>query len=164
MADELISVQTDGGIREPDPVTIMFGGAAVDFAALLSGVGAGTTVNQPHALTASRWQYAAAAGGINNSTVAAVMAPAAGAGIRNYITGIQCSATALGVGTELVVRDGVGGPVIWRGVLGTAALMPTNFQFPVPLKGSANTLLEVATLTATVTGNVYINAQGFTGA
>ncbi len=36
--------------------------------------------------------------------------------------------------------------------------------FPVPLVGTAATLLEVVTLTATITGAVYVNAQGFTRA
>jgi len=39
-----------------------------------------------------------------------------------------------------------------------------SIQFPVPLKGTANTLMEVVTLTASGAGAVYVNAQGFTAA
>lgn len=121
-------------------------------------------VNQPYAIASSRWQYAAAAGGISNTTTAVTIAAAAGAAIRNYITAIQIDTTALGAATEIVVRDGAAGTVIWRGYIGTAGIGNDNITFPVPLKGTANTLLEVATLTATITGAVYFNAQGFTGA
>jgi hypothetical protein len=50
--------------------------------------------------------------------------------------------------------------VLWRGTLGTVAVENANCQFPSPLTGSANTLLEVVALTA-VTGGVYVNAQGY---
>jgi hypothetical protein len=122
-------------------------------------------VTQPHALTGSRWNYAAASGGISNTTTAVTIAAAAGASLRNYVTGIQVNATALGAATEIAIRDGAGGAVLWRGEIGTAGLSNgRDIVFPVPLKGTANTLLEVVTLTASVTGAVYFNAQGFTGA
>lgn len=121
-------------------------------------------VSQPYAMTASRWQYAAASGGITNTTAAVTLKAAAGASIRNYITGLQISADALGVATEIIINDGAGGTVLWRGKVQTAGLAAITIDFPVPLKGTANTLLEFATVTATVTGGVYVNAQGFTGA
>jgi hypothetical protein len=119
-------------------------------------------VTQPHALTGSRIQYPAAAGGINNTTTAVTMFAAAGGSLRNYITGLQIMADALGAATELAIRDGAGGTVIWRSKIGTSGQALVNIDFPVPLKGTANTLLEVVTLTASVTGAVYVNAQGFT--
>ncbi len=119
-------------------------------------------VIQPHALTGSRTQYAAAASGISNTTTAVTMFAAAGGSLRNYITGLQIMSDALGAATELAIRDGAGGTVIWRSKIGTGGQAIINITFPVPLKGTANTLLEVVTLTASVTGAVYINAQGFT--
>lgn len=123
---------------------------------------AGQTV-QLHAPAASRWSYAGASGGIVNSTTAVTIAAAAGAGLRNYLSGLQLDAGALGVATEVAIRDGAGGTVLWRGLVGTGGLS-SRISFATPLKGSANTLMEVVTLTASVTGGVYVNAQGFTGA
>lgn len=119
-------------------------------------------ITQPWAPTGSRWTYAAASGGITNTTTAVTIAAAAGSTVRNYLTGLQINAGTLGAGTEIAIRDGAGGSVLWRGVVTTSGLNE-SFTFPSPLRGTANTLMEVVTLTATVTGAVYINAQGFTG-
>lgn len=106
------------------------------------------------------WSYAAAVGGLTNVTTAVTMKAAAGAGLRNYITNIQISAGALGAATEVAVRDGASGTVLFR-----IAIPTTGGQLYVdlttPIRSTANTLLEVVTLTATITGGVYINAQGF---
>ena len=112
----------------------------------------------------SEWSYAAATGGILNTTTAVTIkaAPVGPATFRNYITDIQVNAEALGTATELAVRDGAGGTVIWRIKIGTGGL--TNglaFSFNSPLRGSPGNLLEVVTLTASTTGAVYFNAQGF---
>lgn len=107
------------------------------------------------------WSYAAATGGIVNTTTAVTIKGAAGAGIRNYLSGLTLSTDALGAATELAVRDGAGGTVLWRGRLQTTAMNATNIQFPTPLFSTANTLLEVVTLTA-VTGGVYVDATGYT--
>ena len=108
------------------------------------------------------WQYAAAASGILNTTTAVTIKAAAGAGVRNYITGIQFSAEALGTATEIAVRDGAAGTVIWRHKIGTGGVTGgLNLTFNTPLKWTANTLLEVVTLTASTTGAVYFNAQGY---
>lgn len=123
------------------------------------------TVNTPHALAASRWTYAPATGGIVNTTTAVTIKAAAGAGVRNYITAIQLSADTLGAATEVVIRDGAGGTVLWRGKIGTVGISGVqSVPLAVPIVGTANTLLEVATLTATVSGGVYFNVQGYTGA
>lgn len=119
--------------------------------------------NTQLAVTASRWQYAAASGGISNSTTAVTVCPAQGGTLRCYMTSLQLDATALGAATEIVVRDGASGTVIWRGAISTAGVSNDNIVFPVPLKGTANTLMEVATITATITGAVYVNSQGFSG-
>lgn len=122
-------------------------------------------VMQPYAMTGSRIQYAAASGGILNTTTAVTMFAAAGASVRNYLTSLQISAEALGTATEVAIRDGAGGTVLWRTKIGTGGLTNgLSVTFPVPLKGTANTLMEVVTLTASGTGAVYVNAQGYTGA
>lgn len=120
----------------------------------------------------SDWNYAAAASGIVNTTTAVTIkaaeagVPAAVSGYRNYISSIQVAHDVLGAVTELVIRDGAGGTVLWRTKLQTAAVEAgagAPIEFNPPLKtANTNTLLEVATLTA-VTGGVYVNAQGFVG-
>jgi hypothetical protein len=110
----------------------------------------------------SAWSFASAASGIVNTTTA-VTIKAAVAGQRNYLASLQISHPTLGAATELAIRDGASGTVLWRVELKTTAMPAAGFFFPVPLKGTAGNLLEVVTLTATVTGGVYVNAQGFTG-
>lgn len=120
----------------------------------------GAAVNKPFQVPELDWSYPAAAGGISNTTTAVTMVAAAGAGIRNYLTAIQVSAGALGAASEIAVRDGAGGTVIWRGFISTAG-GNQSVNLSSPIKSTANTLLEVVTLTATITGAVYINAQGY---
>lgn len=122
---------------------------------------AGQQVQKPFGSAENDWQYAATAGGIVNTAVAVTIKTAGAASIRNYITGITIMAEALGAATELVIRDGAAGTVIFRTKIPVTGLLTTNIEFPTPLKGTAATLLEVATLTATVTGAVYFNAQGY---
>lgn len=119
------------------------------------------TVSRPYALPASDWNYAAATGGIVNTTTAVTIKAAAGASVRNYITSIQVQTATLGGATELAIRDGAAGTVLWRTQLQTTAMPLVTIVFPTPLKSTANTLLEVVTLTA-VTGGVFVNAQGYT--
>ena len=117
------------------------------------------------ALSANFWNYAAASGGISNTTTAVTIKGAAGASVRNYLKTLQVDSDALGAATELVIRDGAGGTVLWRGKIGTAGYPDGRaITFDPPLKGTANTLMEVVTLTASVTGAVFVNAQGYTGA
>lgn len=120
-------------------------------------------VAQP-ALSSTFWNYAAAASGIVNTVTAVTIKTAAGAAVRNYLKSLTIETDVLGAATELVVRDGAAGPVLWRGKLQTAALPGRTVTFDPPLRGTANTLVEVATLTATVTGGVYVNATGWTAA
>ena len=108
------------------------------------------------------WNYAAASSGIVNTATAVTIKAAAGAGVRNYVTDLQINTTTLGAVTELAIRDGAGGTVLWRCQLQTAALPIMSVNFQPPLVGSPNTLLEVTTLTA-VTGGVFVNAQGYAG-
>lgn len=136
----------------PDPVT------GVD--APVGGAASPLTI-VPDAPRANYWSFAAAATGIVNSAVAVTIKAAAAVGIRNYLKSLQISTDALGAVTELAIRDGAAGTVLWRGKLQTTALPVTTINFDPPLKGTAATLMEVITLTA-VTGGVYVDAQGFT--
>ena len=120
----------------------------------------GAQVIRPFSIPELEWNYAAASGGIVNTTTAVTIKTAAAAGIRNYITGIQISHATLSGATELVIRDGASGTVIFRTQLQTTAVESLPIVFQSPLKSTAATLLEVATLTA-VTGAVYVNAQGY---
>lgn len=116
----------------------------------------------PHIFNANAtaWSYAGASGGIDNTTTAVTFKAAAGTGNRNYVKSVQISHATLGAATELAIRDGAAGTVLWRMTLGTVANENISVVFDPPLQGTANTLLEVVTLTG-VTGDVIFNAQGF---
>lgn len=116
------------------------------------------------ALSSAFWSFAPATGGIVNTTTAVTIKAAAGASVRNYLCSLQISHDLLGAATELAIRDGAAGTVLWRGKLQTAVqdASGTTINLYPCLRGTANTLLEVVTLTA-VTGGVFVNAQGYTG-
>jgi hypothetical protein len=122
----------------------------------------GRQVIRLNSIPENEWVYAAASGGIANTTTAVTLVAAQAAGIRNYLTSLQLSSDALGAATEIAIRDGAGGAVLWRGKIGMAGITGVStIQFSDPLKSTAATLLEVVTLTASVTGGVYVNAQGY---
>lgn len=161
-----------GQTAHDSPITfapVRLGGRAMtsNYTAVASGDAAdvvtttvGAVVNKPFSIPEADWSYVAAASGIVNTTTAVTIKAAAAAGIRNYITGCDISTDTLGAATELAIRDGAGGAVLWRAKLQTTALPITSVKFPSPLRGTAATLLEVVTLTA-VTGGVYINCNGY---
>ena len=114
------------------------------------------------AIPENEWSYVAASGGITNTTTAVTIAGGAGSGVRNYITSLQVSSDTLGTATEVVIRDGVGGAVLWRTKIGTAGTVGIQcIRFHPPLRGSSNNLLEAACVTATGTGSIYLNVQGY---
>lgn len=121
----------------------------------------GATIQKPFSIPALDWSYASATGGISNTTTAVTIKTAAGASTLNYITSLQISTDALGAATELAIRDGAAGTVLWRMKLGTGGIASYQVNFNSPLKGTANTLLEIVTLTASITGGVFVNAQGY---
>jgi hypothetical protein len=122
----------------------------------------GRLITRLNSIPENEWVYAAASGGIANTTTAVTIVAAQAAGVRNYLTSLQLSSDALGAATEIAIRDGAGGTVLWRGKIGTAGIAGVStIQFSDPLKSTAATLLEVVTLTASVTGGVYVNAQGY---
>lgn len=108
------------------------------------------------------WSYAAATSGIAATTTAVTIKAAATNSLRNYITSISVQTATLGNATELAIRDGAGGTVLWRTQLQTTAMPLTCVDFINPIRGSAGTLLEVVTLSS-ATGGVYFNAQGYEG-
>lgn len=133
-----------------------------------SGAGSGPFRNVAYVMRddpeSNFWNYAAAAGGILNSTTAVTIKGAAGASVRNYISGLQVMAEALTNATEFAIRDGAGGTVLWRTKIPTGGLASQSVKFDPPLKGTANTLIEIVTLTASGAGAVYANLQGFIAA
>ncbi len=115
----------------------------------------GALISKPYAIPESDWQYAAASGGIVNTTDVVAKAAAA-AGIRNYVTGIQVRNTNA-VATEFVIKDGA--TVIWRTQLPASMAGSMDVQFPTPLRGTAATAVNIACITTGAA--VYANLQGY---
>lgn len=107
------------------------------------------------------WQFACAAGGIVNTTTGVTVKAAGAASIRNFMTSLTLSADALGAATEVIVYDGTTATVLWRTKIQTAGLASQTFNFPTPLRGSAATLMGVATVTASVTGGLIFSCSGY---
>ena len=128
-------------------------GDVADFVTTLQGV----QVVRPWQIPELEWSFASPAGGVTNTTDV-VLAAAAGAGLRRYLTSLQLSNNSA-TATEVVVKDGA--TIIWRGHLpANAALNALDFENPI--KSSANVALNFACLTSGAA--VYVNAQGFTAA
>lgn len=139
-------------------ITAVTGGQTTDWVATVDG----KAVNMPYAIQGSRWKYVAAANGL--VTTSGVTAKAAGgAGIRNCVVSGQVINENGTTSTEVELRDGASGTVMWRG-WAQAGGGGAAFQFPVPVCGTANTLVEVAENTATATNGVIFNLQGYTSA
>jgi hypothetical protein len=117
----------------------------------------GVLVTRPWQIPELEWSYAAASGGVVNTTDVPLVA-AAGAGLRRYITGLSLS-NANATATEVVLKDGA--TVIWRGHLPANAPM-MEVVFENPLRTTAATALNFACITTAAA--VYVNAQGFTAA
>lgn len=145
-------VQVAGKVRTANLATLVAG----DVAALTQTSSAQVLVKDGH-LPELDWVYAAASGGIVNTTDVAAKA-AAGAGLRNYIYGAQIK-NANAVAGEFVIKDGAA--VLWRGHLAANMLNAEELNFKPPLKGTANTAVNIACIT---TGQqVYANLQGGVG-
>lgn len=123
--------------------------------------GGHTIITRPFESRANSWSYATSSG-ITNTTTAVTVKTAAGSGLRNCVTGVDLSAGALGTATVFAIRDGAGGTVIWAHAISTAGI-PDGFSktFLSPVCSSTNSLLEIVTLTASTTGAVYAQLQGF---
>ena len=116
----------------------------------------------PYATPAKTWNYAAAAGGLVTTSGVTVKA-AAGAGIRNYITKVSVINSHQTTSTEVMIRDGASGTVLWRG-WAQAAGGGCADKFDPPLRGTANTLVEIAEVTTTGTAGVLVNVSGYEAA
>jgi hypothetical protein len=118
-------------------------------------------ITQPYESEANTWSYAAAAGGLVTTTGVTAKA-AAGAGLRNYITSVQVTNSNQTTGTEVLIRDGAAGTVLHRGWANANSGYAATF--PIALRGTANTLVEIAEVTTTATAGVLVNLQGYIGA
>lgn len=141
--------------RSSDPTAVASGDVVRLIATLL-----GKQVVYPYALPGTDWHYAAASGGITNTTGVTAKA-AAGAGIRNYVTRAEIVNGHATVSTDFQIRDGAAGTVLWRGFL-QAAGGGYAAVFDPPLRGTANTLIEIAC--GTTGAAVYANLHGFAAA
>lgn len=142
--------------RSTEPTAVDDGDVVRPLASLL-----GKRVSLPYAIPGSTWSYAAESGGITDTTARTIKA-AAGAGVRNYVRSLQSVNAHATVSTEVAIRDGAAGTVLWRSWLRANGSNVMVVNFEPPLRGSANTLLEVVCIT---TGTAtYINAQGFSAA
>lgn len=160
------SVNTQGAAAHDAVVVgnpVYIGGIArtVNGAAVASGDAAGALMNLvgaqvvlPYAIPESSWQYGSSTA-VTNTTDVAVKAAAA-AGIRNYVTSLQYCNTAA-TASIIVVKDG--STVIWAGQAPASMTVPQTINFPVPLRGTAATAINVAMLTTGT--NTLVAAQGF---
>ena len=112
-----------------------------------------------------QWNFTSGVTGIlSNTAVAVTVQTAKGGAVRNFIDSCQIGTTAFGAAVPLAFRDGAAGAVIWNVTVPTAGfLQPIQVVFQTPLRGTANTLLEVVTPTANTSGSVMVNCQGHTG-
>jgi hypothetical protein len=140
--------------RSSEPTAVDSGDVTRGLATLL-----GKQVTTPHAIPASTWSYAAAAGGLVTTSGVTAKA-AAGSGIRNYVTSAQVVNSHQTISTEVLIRDGASGTVLHRG-WAQAAGGGFACEFVPPLRGTANTLIEIAEVTTTATAGVLVNLQGY---
>lgn len=123
---------------------------------------AGQVITKDFGSAENDWQFASAAGGIVNTTTGVQVKAAGAASIRNYMTWLTISADALGAATEVIVYDGTTATVLFRHKIQTSGLANgICIRFPTPLKGSAATLMGVATTVASVTGGVQFSCGGY---
>lgn len=143
-----------GGRARTSDITLVTNDQTVDAMMTVDG----KQVMKPHAIRGATWSFVGAAGGITNTTAVTLKAAGA-AGVRNCLTGLQISNGHATVSTEVVVKDGAAGTIIWRHWF-QAAGGHAEPPFDVPLCGTAATLMEAVPIT---TGSaIYINAQGYT--
>ena len=114
----------------------------------------GPPSNQP---ISSEWSATCGATPLTSTTPVTIK-DAAGAGLRNYITGIQLDATS-GQSTIQILDNGTVIFVITVGASGGSAAAAGFYYFPTPLRSSANTPLTLASTNGTTP--VYWNAQGY---
>lgn len=114
----------------------------------------GRLVTLPYALPGSTWSYATANGGVTDT--ADDEARAAVASTRHYVTSVQVINAHDSTGTEVVIKDG--STVLWRGWAEQTG-GGVSAKFDPPLRGTANTAINVANITNA--SKTYFNLQGF---
>lgn len=117
----------------------------------------GKQVVLPYAIPANSWSYASPAAVTDTADDEAK--GASGAGIRNYVTGVQVFNGHDTTGTEVVIKDG--STVIWRGWAEQTG-GGCSAKFDPPLRGTANTAVNVANITNS--SSTYFNLQGYSAA
>ena len=85
---------------------------------------------------------------------------AQGAGVRNYITQCTVSNSHASVGTDVVLKDGSGGSVLWT-FPAAASYGGAVVPFPTPLKTTANTALYAANITTGA--STKVSCTGYKG-
>lgn len=145
-----------------NPVRVGARALTADYTAVTTGQVAdlkattvGAVVTHPYNIPEQSWQYATPIASPIVNTTAVAMKAAAAAGIRNYCTGftaVNNSATA----SIITIQDGA--TVIYTDYL--AANSRIFVEFPVPLRGTAATALNVV-LNTTAT-STFVSAQGYT--
>jgi hypothetical protein len=100
------------------------------------------------------------------NTAQTVTQAAAGAGLRNMLTGltVSWSGAAPAAGANVQVKDGA--TVIWDAYIGQAGATQgsNDFEFTAPLRGTANTALSVTVAAGGAGATTKVSAQGQTGA
>lgn len=139
-------------------ITVVTGGQVVDWVSTIDGKG----INMPYAIQGSRWKYTGATGGLVTTSGVTAKA-AAGAGVRNCVVSGQIINENGSTSSEVEIRDGASGTAFWRG-WAQAGGGGAAFNFPVPICGTANTLIEIAENTATATNGIIVNLQGYISA
>lgn len=112
------------------------------------------------AVPPARWYYSPPTAGLVNTTEVTAQV-AAGGGLINYISSIQVTNSHPTIGSEVQILDGTGGTVLHRGF--APALSGYTATFPIPLGGTANTLVSIKEATATATTGILVNLQGYIG-
>jgi hypothetical protein len=128
--------------------TAVAGGDVADLITTVLGV----QIEKPYSIPEADWQVAPSAVTVITDIV---LKATGGASLRNYVTGIQMKNVGA-VDTEVVIKDG--STVIWRGFLKANMITGDVINFTTPLRGTLNTAMNFACLTA---ANVYISAQGY---
>lgn len=148
MANVLLLARTAAGVNVPV--------LADDYGNI--GVGGGGGSVEPASSPRAGWTYAAASGGITNTTAVTLIA-AQGAGKCAYLQSLQVINAHASTGTEVIVKTG--STVLfrqWAGSGGNGFVI----DFDRPLASAANTSITVECGTTGTT--TYVNAQGFVDA
>lgn len=113
----------------------------------------GKQVVSPYAPTDYYWQTTPST---KIDTTDATVKAAAGAGLRNYVTDVTLSNTSA-TATLVNIKDGA--TIIHQVLVPIGSTI--SLSFAIPLKGTANTAVNIAAVTAVT--SLIINAQGYIG-